>query len=115
MSIPRVILIAALVATGVAACGSGERPLADVDPNAAPLHPTFEQVSTIFDRACVPCHDGKADPPLATCEDITDEIDESYGTILSNTMPPGALPRLSEVEKLIIERWIGDGAPAPCD
>jgi uncharacterized membrane protein len=113
--VARAIIIIVFVAAHMPACGSGERPLADVDPNAAPQHPTFAQVNTIIQRECTPCHDGKESPPLATCEEITEEIDVAYAEIIGNTMPPGAWPRLSETEKLIIERWIGDGAPAPCD
>ena len=35
--------------------------------------------------------------------------------VLEGSMPPGALPRLNEVEKLTIARWIEQGACAPCN
>jgi hypothetical protein len=29
-------------------------------------------------------------------------------------MPPGAWPRLSEEEKLLVQRWLSQGACSPC-
>lgn len=40
----------------VSSCGSGDLPLAVVDPAAAPAQPTYEQAKRILDRYCLPCH-----------------------------------------------------------
>lgn len=139
MSFIRYIII--LVSISFAACGSGDLPLDEVDPDAAPQIPTFDQVNSIFKRSCVPCHtgdntdsnntnqmpllpgngddDGEDDDnflPYDTCEQILNDI----GNILTEavtdeSMPPGAWPRLTEREKLIIIRWLETGACAPCN
>lgn len=117
-------------------CASGDRPLEAVDPNAAPATPTYDDVFGIIYRECVPCHDsdgngyflftqdgkpdgvlyGTAAPGLNTCGEIIDNLSGIEQDILvTNTMPPGAWPRLTEREKLIIKRWIDNGAPAPCN
>ena len=102
----------------ILSCGSGDDTLGVADPLAAPLHPTYEQVRVILDRRCVNCHDegGESDDPdFSTCAgiqaDITGILDEA---VFGGSMPPGALPRLTEREKLIINRWVEDGAPSPC-
>jgi uncharacterized membrane protein len=40
--------------------------------------------------------------------DILDQVN-------ANEMPPGAMPRLTSEEKLIIRRWVENGAVAPCN
>jgi len=137
---PRVITVFTLVLVSLlAACGSGDGTLADVDPNAVPLDPDFQLIVNILDRACVPCHgegaddDGpedssgnaaapygtiafKTEPDLETCLSIIDNQDDIVDRALDkNDMPPGAWPRLSSEERLIIERWIANGAKAPCN
>lgn len=107
-----VVCLAALAALP-AGCGSGDMTLAEADPEAVPQVTSWEQVFSIFQRECLPCH-GKngQDPPLETCEDIIDSFDRWRAQIFEkNAMPPGAWPRLTSEEKLIIERFGGD---APC-
>jgi mono/diheme cytochrome c family protein len=127
--------LAVLVLAAMTACGSGDLPLDDVDPDSVPAHPTYEQVFAILDRECVPCHQsgesGEEDsalakfpgpaladddaPDLNDCTSIVAQRDGIWDTIAANTMPPGAWPRLSSEERLTIRRWIDDGAPAPCN
>lgn len=95
-------------------CGSGDGSLADVDADAAPQSPTYEQVFTIIQRNCLACHSqGGKNPPLDTCEDVV----ANYPTVVvqvvdKNRMPPGAWPRLTSEEKLLLSRWDGE---APCN
>jgi hypothetical protein len=141
--IPRLVPPALLLL--VFSCGSGDLPLEAVDPAAAPLHPTYEQVVPILDRACVPCHRGGGgeDAPGAgeaapggganapggaaavaeedeggdysTCAGIHEGLEGIRETALDgSSMPPGAWPRLDEREKLILRRWMADGACSPC-
>jgi uncharacterized membrane protein len=117
------------------ACGSGDRPLDQVDADSVPAHPTYEQVFAIVDRECIPCHEnGESEgedyavskspgpafleddaPDLSDCTSIVAQRDGIWDTIAANTMPPGAWPRLTSEERLLIRRWIDDGAPAPCN
>jgi len=119
----------------LAGCTSGDRTLADVDPDAAPANPTYEQVVAILDRSCVPCHSAgnaspvpltsldsreggegdDSDPDYDSCEGIQDGLSGIIDTAISEaSMPPGAWPRLNERERLILIRWIGQGACSPC-
>ena len=111
-------LLGALAFLGaVAGCGSGDRPLDEVDPNAAPIHPTYEQVFAIVDRSCVPCH--RAGSARVTriddCSSIVALRTSIVQDVDDNTMPPGVWPRLTSEEKLTIRRWVEDGTPAPCN
>ena len=126
ITVGALIAVAFLLASAFLACGSGELTLDQVDPNAVPQNPSFDQVNAIIQRNCVSCHDGDSDsgsgglfgvkPNLQTCESIIKNIDRIDKQVLDkNAMPPGAWPRLTSEEKLIIQRWIDDGAPAPCD
>lgn len=107
----------------VSGCGQGEAPLESIDPDAAPLQPTYTQVAGILGRSCVPCHGGSSakilngdedeadeSPDLSTCEGVRDAVDSVWNTIDRGTMPPGAWARLSEAEKLLIQRWKDQGA-----
>ena len=118
------LFVAALILA--ASCNSGDQPLEVVDPEAAPQDPDFELVFNIIHNECASCHSGEdeddapsraaagVEPPLDTCEDIFDQRDAIWREVVRNTMPPGAWPRLSSTEKLIIERWLENGAKAPC-
>jgi uncharacterized membrane protein len=101
----------------LSACGSGDDPLGVVDPEAVPANPTYEQVYGIVQRECTPCHgDGGADPSYEDCEDLLENVDGLVTEALDrNTMPPGAWPRLNSEERLIISRWVSQGADAPCE
>ena len=128
-------LLLILLAVG---CGSGGGTLEDVDPNAVPLDPDFQLIVNIMDLACVPCHQEGANddgpdsigdtaslsgasgfstyPDLETCQSIVDHQADIVDRALDkNDMPPGAWPRLSSEERLIILRWIENGAKAPCN
>jgi uncharacterized membrane protein len=118
--------------SGVMGCGSGDLPLDQVDPGAVPADPSFDMVFSIIQRECTPCHnDGGEDdeedadrrasagngdnPNYETCEGVIDNLDNLYSEVfVRNTMPPGAWPRLTSEEKLIIQRWLDNGAEAPC-
>jgi hypothetical protein len=108
-----VVLSLAAIAALPIGCGSGDVPLAEADPEAVPEVTSWEQVFSIFQRECLPCHgQGGKEPRLETCADIIDSYESSLEQIFQkNEMPPGAWPRLSSEEKLIIERFGGD---APC-
>jgi len=101
----------------IVSCGSGDKTLGVADPLAAPLHPTYEQARTILDRRCVSCHGaGDEEHNYSTCEGIAADLDGILNeSVYGGSMPPGALPRLTEREKLILARWTGDGAPSPCN
>jgi uncharacterized membrane protein len=108
-----------------AACGSGEKTLLQVDPQAVPDEPTYEMVVAILDRSCVPCHqngdDGEPeeeddDPNFDACEGILAGLPGLITeALVKEAMPPGAWPRLNEREKLTIQRWAQNGACAPCN
>ena len=103
-------------------CAAGEGTLAAVDPEAAPLRPTYEEVFAIVEFACAPCHQesggdepGEDDLDYSTCAGIQRGLDGIRTTALTGgSMPPGAWPRLTEREKLLIERWMEQGACSPC-
>ncbi len=127
-------IVAVLAASG---CGRGDLPLEQVDPAAVPLDPDFALVYDIFDRECIPCHSGSgpgdapapapgrdgaaavlggSEPGLSTCADIIANLSDIEKDVFrKNSMPPGAWPRLTSQEKLILFRWIGNGAKAPCN
>jgi hypothetical protein len=106
-------------------CISGDASLEWVDPGAAPLHPAYELVETMLVRNCAPCHSsGESseeegdddDLDYSSCSGIVAGIDGIEEEVLSGgSMPPGAWPRLGEREKLILKRWIEDGACSPCN
>jgi uncharacterized membrane protein len=91
-------------------CGSGDRTLAEVDPASAPEAPTLDQVFAIIQRECTPCHKGEeTEPPLENRDDVADNAGAIYDvTVVKNNMPPGAWPRLTSEEKLLIARWAGE-------
>ena len=54
--------------------------------------------------------------PYDTCEGIVGGIDGILKTAVSEgSMPPGAWPRLPQNERLLIVRWVEQGACAPCN
>jgi uncharacterized membrane protein len=111
--LPAALLAFALL-TG---CGSGEAPLAVVDPEAVPENPTFEQAFAIVQRECASCHRGGGgpSPSYLTCEDlVANRNDLVISALQENSMPPGAWPRLNSRDRLILSRWIAQGADAPC-
>lgn len=126
------LLLVLVLATG--GCGgSGDLPLDQVDPDAAPADPTYQEVFAILHNRCVSCHTGDGDdggeyapspnravaggvePNLEDCTEIVGLRDDILQQVEANTMPPGAMPRLRSDEKLLIRRWVENGAPAPCN
>jgi uncharacterized membrane protein len=110
-------LLLILIAVLCAACSSGDKPLDAVDPQAVTAEPTFDQVNAIIHNKCEFCHnDGGEDySPLTTCTDIVALRFDVLSRIQDNTMPPGVFPRCTNEEKLLIQRWVENGAPAPCN
>jgi len=116
--VPLMILaLLAALAAAFAACSSGDKTLDAVDPQAVTAHPTFDQVNAIVHNKCVICHDASAGKisPLASCTDIVALRGDILNRIQDNTMPPGVLPRVTSEERLLIQRWVENGAPAPCN
>ncbi len=129
----RVVALAAILAA--VGCGSGDLPLDEVDPNAAPANPTYDQVFAILQNNCVSCHDSGGDgggesgyalsrprttfeddgPNMNDCVEIVAFAGDILDQIENNTMPPGAMPRLTSAQKLLLRRWVENGTPAPCN
>lgn len=112
-----------LASTCVAACalsfsgcgGSGDLPLDQVDPTAVPANPTYDEVYAILHRECASCHSDGDNLDVENCIDIVAERTSIVERVEDNTMPPGAWPRLTSEEKLLIRRWVDNGTPAPCN
>jgi uncharacterized membrane protein len=108
------------------ACSAGDKTLTEVDNGVPPVEPTYEAVAAILDRSCAPCHhdDDEAgalpgllddDRNYATCRGIESDLDDIVDSSVDHErMPPGAWPRLTEEEKLLIRTWIEQGACSPC-
>ncbi|HET6347702.1 MAG TPA: hypothetical protein VFH88_01330 [Candidatus Krumholzibacteria bacterium] len=112
------LLLFVAMAAVLAACSSGDRTLEAVDPNAVAINPTYDQVHAIVHNNCEFCHKAGSTgriSPLSNCEEIVGLSGDILARIQDNTMPPSALPRLSSEDKLLIQRWVENGAPAPCN
>ena len=126
------LLALVLLACAAGGCASGDQTLDAVDPNAVATAPTYEQVFAIIHNNCVSCHDdgdeGEEDflanaaamaaedqPGLEDCTSIVALRFDILDQVNANAMPPGAMPRLTSEEKLIIRRWVENGAVAPCN
>lgn len=125
------LLALAGLACSLAGCSSGDRTLDAVDPQAVTAAPTYDQVFAIIHNNCVTCHTGSGEgendmvagaslvvedvPGFEDCISIVAQRDDILGRVEDNTMPPGAMPRLTSEEKLILRRWVENGAPAPCN
>jgi len=118
---------AILILLGLTACDSGEQTLREADGGALPVDATYEAVEQIVERNCAACHhSGGGDAPhglqpaeddydYSTCEGIQDGLGDLIDTAVNGeSMPPGAWPRLTEEEKLVILEWINNGACSPC-
>jgi len=126
----RYLLVFAMAA-GCFGCASGDRTLDAVDPNAVASEPTYEQVYAIIHNNCTNCHSGSEEGssdnfrlstlaegevwPFTTCDEIVGQRADILARVEDNTMPPGVLPRLTSEQKLILKRWVENGAPAPCN
>ena len=130
----RLSFVAIALAAALVGCdGSGDLPLDQVDPNAVPADPTYEQVYAVLNDHCVACHQGDGEseggyapsgfrapavdvePDLRDCSQIVSQRYDILDRVENNTMPPGAMPRLTSEQKLLIRRWVENGAPAPCN
>jgi uncharacterized membrane protein len=129
-ALARFVVVCALVfVASLLACGSGDRPLDEVDPGAVSANPTYDEVFAILHNRCVTCHSGEDDdarddqrltsggisPDLSDCVEIVAFAGDIVVQVEGNTMPPGAMPRLTNEEKLTIRRWFSNGAEAPCN
>jgi len=131
----RLVVSVFLLVTLAWGCGSGDLPLETVDPDAVPAEPTYDQVFSILESKCAPCHGSNSgdsspraadrsgveavsredDLDYASCAGIVGNIDGLVETgIVKGNMPPGAWPRFTSEERLIVQRWIDNGACAPC-
>jgi mono/diheme cytochrome c family protein len=138
-------IIAGALLLAIVGCGSGDLPLSEADPDAVSAEPTFDQVFSIFQRECAPCHTdsdggedeedeedqtggtsprqaafGGVEPDYTTCASVIENLDDAIEQIFDkNEMPPGAWPRLTSEEKLVIERWVEQwedgGRVSPCN
>ncbi|MDH3196611.1 MAG: hypothetical protein OEO21_00055 [Candidatus Krumholzibacteria bacterium] len=122
-----VVLVAAAT---MMSCGQGDLTLDQADPQAVPASPSYDQVFTIVQRQCATCHQGGDaaagqasrlvaedgfDADLRTCRGIVDSRFDILSSVERNTMPPGAWPRLTSEERLVLQRWLQNGAEAPCN
>ncbi len=113
-------LLLVLLLMSIAGCTSGEDTLVKVDPDAVAEVPSWSEFYNVIQRECAPCHDGAVEPELVDCDDIIDELGAITDQVLvKNTMPPGAWPRLTSEEKLIITRYnnnyLTDVSVPPCE
>jgi hypothetical protein len=143
----RFTLFTGLLLAMLVACGSGDRTLNEADPDIVAQRPTFAQVYPIFQRDCIPCHNGTdegprerddededdededdedesgkrsrvlgVEPGLESCQSIINNLDDIVEDVfIDNNMPPGAWPRLTSKELLILKRWIDGGTETACD
>jgi mono/diheme cytochrome c family protein len=132
--LPALLLAGLFILFGsLSACSSGDETLASVEPASVPEFPTYDQVYTIIDRNCIPCHsdekprqgglglqeddedDDGDDPEYDSCQAIVEGYREILRVTSEETMPPGAWPRLSEREKLLLRNWVfNSGFCSPC-
>jgi len=125
----RVVIGLLMTAAAAISCARGDRTLDEVDPAAVAAQPSYDQVFAIMQRDCAPCHKGGGeaggsaaraaaeddfDADLTTCRGIVDSRFDIMASVEANRMPPGAWPRLTSEERLILQRWIDNGAEAPC-
>jgi uncharacterized membrane protein len=111
----------ALLLGALAGCGGGEGTLEEVDPEAAPMEPTYtEHVAPIMDRYCVSCHSAEALPGrvdgygYGTCAEVRDNWGGVVWTVFEGkTMPPGGAPRVTSSDQLTLRRWHEQGAVCP--
>ena len=103
------------------ACGFGAGTLEDVDPEAAPMQPTYTaHVAPIMTRYCTVCHASDAQPGevegygYETCAKVRRNWNGVVDTVFENdNMPPGLGRRVSEPERLALRRWWDQGGT--CD
>lgn len=108
------LLVAWAVASG---CVAGDGTLAEIDPDAAPMTPTYTQhVAPMMERHCTACHAPDAQPGevegygYETCEKVKRNLGGLVLTVFElETMPPGGAERVTSAEELILERWIDQG------
>ena len=101
-------------------CGEGAGTLEEVDPEAAPLQPTWsEHISGIMEERCATCHaqesqlgelEGRS---YGTCEEVK-RPGNWQGLVTTGlerkTMPPGGADKITPAEALALRRWWSQGA-----
>lgn len=117
-------IVAAIALAGASGCGFGDQTLADLNPEAAPLHPeTVADIQPILEHYCVSCHSQDAPawqsvgPYLDDPSRVETEACRIYRSIETvGYMPPGVMDRPTESELLTLENWVRDrvGDPANC-
>ncbi len=113
---PKILLIGPVL-WGLVGCGFGDRSLEAVDPEAAPLEPTWSaDIEPIMHLRCTACHapdaqTGEVDGyGFETCAKLKKNESEFRETTFDEkTMPPGGAERLTAAEVLAVERWFAQG------
>jgi uncharacterized membrane protein len=126
----REVLMILIAAAAAMSCGQGDLTLDQADPEAVSANPSYDQVFAIIQRECAACHRGEREAigdatrsaqeddfgaDLSTCRGIVESRFDILSAVERNTMPPGAWPRLTSEERLALQRWIQNGAEAPCN
>ncbi len=114
-------IVAMALALVLGACVAGDGTLEEIDPEAAPLNPTYSQhVAPLMDLYCTACHAEDAQPGeiegygYETCDKVRSGWEDLVETsFIEKTMPPGGAPRITSAHQLLLERWFDNGAP--CD
>lgn len=115
MSVQILIIAGSLVLLG--GCGFGSGTLDDVDPEAAPMQPTYQaHVAPIMTRYCTACHASDAQPGevegygYETCDKVRRNWRSIEDTVFEkDNMPPGLGRRVTEPERLALQRWWDQG------
>ena len=111
------VMILLAAASGCA----GDGTLEEVDPEAAPMAPTYsEHVSRIMELRCTACHAVDAQPGeehgygYETCEKVKRNWRSLVNTSIDGaSMPPAGADRVTSSEKLTLLRWRAQGST--CD
>jgi hypothetical protein len=113
----RAVHLGLVVLTG---CGIGDADLVDVDPAAAPLHPTYaEHIAPLMETYCTACHAaGEGGEGGEVRYDDCRWVVRNWGGLRSTalegrSMPPPTAWVLSSADRLTLERWWRDGHVCP--
>jgi hypothetical protein len=101
-------------------CGLGDGDLADVDPVAAPLHPTYEaHIAPLMEAYCTACHAAGeggegGEVRYDGCKWVVRNWAGLRSTALDGrSMPPPTARVLTSADRLTLERWWRDGHACP--
>lgn len=112
------LLLGCLVVVG---CADGVGTLDEIDPDAAPMQPTYAlHIAPIMDQHCTACHAVDAQPGELAGRgyDTCDKVRLGWSSIVSTafdgeSMPPGGADRVPEAHRLTMRRWWDQGAVCP--